>query len=324
MNTAQSSNTPTIWVLTDGKIGDDVQCLAVARALSPSFDKRVINPRTIFAAMAPWGPIDPRDRPQNNGSPIAPPFPQILIASGRRAIPYARTVKRAAAGATKVLLMKDPRISVAHADMVWAPDHDQLDGGNVITTLTSPHEMTAHIKAARENPAPSVMNLPQPMLGVVLGGPSGGARYDEAAISELSSKLSRAAEDFSSVAITRSRRTTDSMLQAAQRAVSGKPSFVWRGEGDNPYADILARADTLIVTADSHNMMSEALASGTGIYTFRPPGLAAKLCWFADRLEQDGLARPLDGAAAPFGISPVDATPEIVRLVKQRLIDTRD
>jgi len=313
------NSAPSVWVLTDGKIGDDVQCLAIAKGLSPAFEARIIHPRALFAAAMPWGPIDPRDRPENTGSPIAQPFPAIVVASGRRAIPYARAVKRASGGRTRIVLLKNPRIGAAGADIIWAPAHDRMQAANVISTLTSPHEMTMRIEQARANPAPAIAGLPRPMLGVVLGGPSGRAQYGAATLRALSERVGEAAKDYASIAITPSRRTPDRMVQSVERGLMEKTRYIWDGSGGNPYADILAQADALIVTADSHNMMSEAMASGTGVYVFRPPGLAGKLSWFVDALEELGAVRPLDGKAAPFKITPIDKTPNIVEEIRSRL-----
>jgi uncharacterized protein len=309
----------SLWVLTDGKIGDDVQCLAVAGALSAGFEKRVIAPRAPWEWLAPWGPIDPRDAPQRRESPIAPPFPDLLIASGRRAIPYARAVKRASGGKTFVVIMKDPRIAPRHADLIWAPMHDRLSGANVVSTLTSPHGLGAKLTKARGNPAPMIAKLPKPLLGVVLGGPSGGAHFDARATAALTQKILSAKNNFPSLAVVASRRTPAGLLRAVNEAVAGPDVFVWDGTGDNPYIDILANASALIVTADSHNMMSEAVATGATVYAWRPPGLAKKLGWFIDQLEGLGAVRPLAGEVETFAAAPIDATAEIVAEIRRRL-----
>ncbi len=308
-----------IWVLTDGKIGDDVQCLAVAGALSPDFEKRVIAPRWPWHWLAPWGPMDPYDAPHKQASPIAPPYPDLLIASGRRAVPYARAVKRASGGKTFVVIMKDPRIAPRHADLIWAPMHDRLTGANVVSTLTSPHGLAAKIAAARGNPAPAIAKLPKPMLGVVLGGPSGSARFSVQSVAGLTQKILSAKKNFASLAVVASRRTPANLLRAVGGAVTGPDVFVWDGAGDNPYIDILANARALIITADSHNMMSEAVATGAAVYAWRPPGLVKKLGWFIDQLEGLGTVRPLAREVEIFAAAPIDATAEIVAEIRRRL-----
>ncbi len=307
-----------VWTLTDGKIGDRVQCAGVAAALGGERTDKIITPRAAFAWTAPYGPIDPRDAPEAEASPIAPPFPDILIASGRRAVPYARTVKRASGGKTFVVLLKDPRIRARFADLIWAPRHDRRDGENVVATLTSPHGLSAKIAAAAANAGGPVAALPKPMLGVVLGGPSGGARYDRAAATALAERLNRAAASYGSLAVTPSRRTPKDFVDALAQKLDAPALFIWAGEGENPYTDILGNAETLIVAADSHNMMSEAAATRAGVYAWRPAGLARKLEGFVAELEDAGRVRLFDGDAPPFEAAPTDATEEIAAEILKR------
>ncbi len=133
----------TCWILTDGKAGDEVQCLGVADALGLTPELRRVRPRPPFDWAMPWGPIDPREAPGRQGSPIARPFPDLLLASGRRAVPYVRRVKRASFGRTFAVILKDPRTGAASADLIWVPEHDGLRGPNVLATLTPPHRVSA-------------------------------------------------------------------------------------------------------------------------------------------------------------------------------------
>ena len=69
----------TTWVLTDGKAGDELQALSVAEALGLVPEIRRVRPRAPFTWAMPWGPVDPRERPAAPGSPLAPPYPDLLI-----------------------------------------------------------------------------------------------------------------------------------------------------------------------------------------------------------------------------------------------------
>ena len=100
---------PTTWVLTDGKAGDEQPCLGVAEALGLDPEIRRVAPRPPFTWLMPWGPDRPARAPGRPGLPIAPPFPDLLIGSGRRAVPYLRYVKRASGGRTFTVFLKDPR-----------------------------------------------------------------------------------------------------------------------------------------------------------------------------------------------------------------------
>ena len=314
-----TKDTPLIWTITDGKIGDRVQCAGVAAGLGGSWVEKIAAPRAPFAWAAPWGPIDLRDGRNNPESAFSPPFPDIAIASGRRAVPYARFIKRASSGETFVVLLKDPRVRARFADLIWTPAHDQRRGENVFSTLASPHGLAPAIAAAKASPGPVIAALPKPMLGVVLGGPSGGARYDEQDADVLAAALNEAATDFASVAVSPSRRTPQAFAGRLRVQLSAPSVYVWDGEEPNPYTDILGGSASLVVAADSHNMMSEAVATEAGVSAWRPRGLAQKLDWFVSQLEERGRVRAFARSAAPFEAAPIDATPEIVAEIRRRL-----
>ena len=108
-------------------------------------------------------------------------------------------------------------------------------------------------------------------------------------------------------------------IAALREAMPREDVFIWEGAGDNPYVDILSYADVLIAPGDSHNMTSEALAAGVGVYVWRPRGLSGKLDWFVSELVKRGMAREFANDASPFGATAYDATPEIVDNIRQRI-----
>lgn len=309
-----------VWVLTDGKIGDDVQCLAVAAGLAPAFEKRLVRPRGLWAALAPWGPVDPKEAPGREGGPLAGAPPDVAIVSGRRAIPHARALKKASGGWTKIVILKDPRAGRGAADALWAPAHDGLQGANAISTLTSPHRLGDRLRDPGA-PVAAVAALPRPFLGLVLGGVTagGGADYSEAAARDLAGRVTQAGLGYAAIAVTPSRRTPKSFLDAFGAALDHPHVFVWDGEGENPYTDILAHAGALIVAGDSHNMVSEALASRAGVYVWTPAGVAEKLQGFVRTVIAQGHARAFENAAPAYDRAPLDATPEIVARIRKKL-----
>ena len=53
---------PSVWLLSDGKAGHETPLTGVAEALGARFELRRVGSRAVFAALAPFGPIDPRHR----------------------------------------------------------------------------------------------------------------------------------------------------------------------------------------------------------------------------------------------------------------------
>ena len=160
----------TSWVLTDGKAGDELQALSVAEAMGLDPEVRRVRPRPPFSWLMPWGPIDPGERPGAHNSPLAPPFPDIVIASGRRSVPYLRFVKHASGGRTYTVFLKDPRTGPSAADLIWAPSYDRIRGPNVLNTLTPPHRVSPErLALARAVPDQRLAALPQPRVAVLAG-----------------------------------------------------------------------------------------------------------------------------------------------------------
>ena len=211
----------TAWVITDGKIGDEVHCFGIAAALGLVPQRRLVAPRKPWSWLAPYGPPDWRDRPGRPGSPIAPPFPDIAIASGRRTVPYLRAVKRASGGRTFTVFSKDPYRGTDAADVIYVPEHDKLRGHNVVTTLTSPHRLTvAGFAAARADEDPRLRGLARPRVGFILGGPSGSFRFDPADAARLAEIARDVLDSGHSVIVTPSRRTPDFVLTAVRTALT--------------------------------------------------------------------------------------------------------
>jgi len=312
-----------IWVLSDGKAGDETQTLGIAEALGLAAQKRLIAPRRLYAALMPYGPIDPRDKPDRPGSPLVPPYPDIAIAAGRRTASYLRHLKKVSSGHTFTVFIKDPYVGRGAADLIWVPRHDRLRGENVMVTATPAHRIRPEIlKDARSYPDPRIAALPAPRLAMILGGPSQHHRFSQADEAELAKIAYATVTSGFSLMATGSRRTKSSTLAAVKAALRGAPGqhFVWDGGRDNPYAAMLALADVIIVTGDSVNMMAEAAATGAPVHIYEPAGGHAKMTAYINHLAGSGAARRWTGAIEQWRYEPVDATPVIAGEIARRYL----
>ncbi len=309
---------PTIWVLTDGKAGDEVQCIGVAERLGASPEVRRVAPRKPFAWLMPRGPIDPREAPDRPGSPLAPPFPDIAIASGRRAVAYLRALRKASNGHSFTVFLKDPRTGSGTADLIWVPEHDRLRGDNVLVTVTSPHGLSPErLVLAREQPHPAIDALPKPRVAVLVGGDSRHHRFRPDDIARFAGLLDQLAASGVALMGSRSRRTSHA-LDAAVAAIFAKHGgWWWDGAGENPYVALLAHADAVVATADSANMIGEATATGAPILVFEPHGGHGKLAKFLEALKRQGAVHHFEGRLEGGRYPPLDSTAEIAEAVRQ-------
>ncbi len=311
---------PAIATLVIGshKAGHEANALGVAEALGAPYRVERTEASRVFDALAPYGPVDPaawrRLAAAAAGATVA-------IACGRATVPYLRRLKRERGADLFAVFLQDPRTSRDVFDLIWVPQHDSLRGPKVITTLTSPHPVTAvKLAALRASPSPLLERLPAPRAAVVLGGPSRGSDYSGADLQRLAQAVSTLSAGGYSVMATPSRRTPPDMLNVVRAAVEGKPSFVWDRTGDNPYAAMLALADMILVTADSANMVGEATATGAPVYVFSPQaGGDSKLRTMIDGLKAQGAVRDFQGTFERFSYAPIDSSATIAREIKTRM-----
>ena len=308
-----------ILILTDGKIGDLVQCRGVASGLTDSdaITEAVVEPNWLTALPLPYMPVSTVDRQQSWMNTDA----NIVVASGRRTLPYLRALKNRRGRDCFTVFLKDPRFHHDLLDVIWAPEYDQLERPNTFATATSPHGINPQkLAAAHKTAARRFAEFGSPNVGLVLGGSAKSVRWDETVRAKLAAALRNLPAE-TNILVTASRRTPADLLESVTDALAGHHCQVWTGEdghGENPYLHMLAWCDRLIVTGDSHNMVSEALASGAPVHIFRPEGLRPKIARFLDGLEASGhlqdLARGFDRQSG----KKFDATSKICAEILRR------
>lgn len=257
-----------------------MQCRGVAHRLTTedgSVEERIIEhrPHHTLPVLRPRPPQDVRDF-------------EVVIASGRRAAPILCSIARLKGGPFTCFL-KTPPFGHRSMDLIWVPTHDEYRARNVIVSMTGPHPMTDDVLAAERPGAARRFASPTNPIGVLLGGNSGSVSWTKEAARSFATQLKHLA-GTRPVLITPSRRTPPVLLDA----VGGNGWWIWDGTGENPYRQILALCDTLVVTGDSHNMVSEAVSAAHEVHVFRPTGLAAKFQRFLDALDEAGAIRALD------------------------------
>jgi mitochondrial fission protein ELM1 len=308
----------TSWVLTDGKAGDTAICFGVVEALGLEPVLHKIAPRAPWSWATPFGPIDPREAPGLRGSPIAPPFPDLIVASGRRAVPYVRRIRAETKGRTFTAFMKDPYTGAGTADIIWVPEHDALAGQNVIKTPLTPHRVTpAKLAAARSVPLASLARLKPPRAAVLIGGDSVNHRFRAADIATLSQRLDQLARSGVSLMGTLSRRTQPALRDAIAAVFARHGAYLWDGQGDNPFIALLALADTLVVTADSVGMVGEAAATGRPVLVFEPSGGHPKNTRYLNELRRRGIVHGFTGLLGGSPYEPLDSTLTVASLVAE-------
>lgn len=311
---------PTCWAISDGAAGNERQACALARALG-------LAPRVLRLRLGqPWDLLAPRLLAgarkairDADGRQLQPPWPDLAIGCGRRAALATRLLSDCSSGATYAVQVLDPRIDCGAWDLVVAPQHDGVDGPNVIRSIGALNPVDAEWLALGRAAFPAFAELPSPRTALLVGGSTRAQRLDTAYFDALLERLVDGGNAGSHL-VSVSRRTPPAMVERLRHAFASRAGVFWAGERDgaNPYAGMLAWADRLVVTPDSVNMLSEACATGRPVYTFAPRPIQGKLAAFHAELAASGHLRRLGDIDAKPQPPPLAETAAIAELVRER------
>ena len=317
----RSATPTTAWMVSDGRAGNVRQAGALAAAMGLQARDWIVQAR------APWRWLAPRRLPGAEaafGGVFADALrapPTIAIGCGRQAALATRLLRARCARVVQVL---DPRIDPAHWDVVVAPRHDGLRGANVVGLLGSLHPVDdAWLAQARATFA-MLGTLPRPRVAMLLGGPTRHARYGLDALQAwLRQVRALVAEEGGSLLLCGSRRTPQDWRAPLRdtAGADGLPGLRWLdpGDGDNPYAGVLAWADRIACTPDSVNMLSEACATWAPVFVAAPGRVQDRPRAFLDDLLALGRVRELDAGMARFDTQPLRETARVAAEVLARL-----
>ncbi|MEM8624496.1 MAG: mitochondrial fission ELM1 family protein [Pseudomonadota bacterium] len=324
-----------ITVVTDGRAGNAAQALGLAEALgrrgAVRIEERVVQPRG-GAAMLPaqgWHMLGalpgwPAMAVREAGRLLTPLAPsRLVIGAGRRAAPIVAHL--AARDRVQSVQLLSPQMSLEAFSLVAAPAHDGLDAPNTISTLGSLGRLSPGAIAAAGGALPArtraaIEALPQPRVGVLLGGPSGSARWSGADADRFLDSSAALASEAHGLVVTASRRTDPRLAERLRAALPARALWLWDGTGANPYPGLLSLVDAVLVTADSVNMASEAAASGLPVHVFGISALGAKLQAFHAALEVQGAARSFRGKIEQWRYAPLLEADRVAGIVAERLL----
>ncbi len=309
-----------IWVLTDDRMGNISQVLGVAEALNEAYERKEIRydafvrlpnflrGRTLLGVAA-------QSRTQ-----LTAPWPDLVIAAGRRLYPVARFIKKSSGNKTKIVQLMNPGAAgFSEADLIVLPMHDGYRGRaqNVMQTLGAPHRVTRDRLAQELEKWRSVFEkYASPRVSVIVGGATKQAPFTVDMAERLASDVLFL--NPASILVTTSRRTPKEVVEVLKKRFPKEQTYFYEfgNEGENPYFGLLAWGTKIVVTGDSMSMCSEACASGVPVFIFAPPGtMGKKHMRFHQELVSSGYASILGSGQTAFGGS-LNAAADVAEKIK--------
>lgn len=311
------------WAISDGAAGHQSQVYGLASAVADNFEQ--FESRLRFPwKFVPTGfiPLRPSSF-RSTHSLTQPPWPQLVISCGRQASLTALAVKQQARDRISAVCLQDPLGNRDQYDLIVAPEHDNLSGQNVLTTLGAMHPLTltALQTAAGQGPVAGLEKLTEKFVAVLLGGPNKYYALDAADVERLAEHLMMITKSGIQLAILPSRRTPEPALQTLLTRF-GEEHVVWDRQGENPYLSALALCHYVVVTSDSVSMISEATATGQPVYIemLQEQRPTKKFRQFQQSMFDRGFARPFVGELDEWLYEPPDESARIAKLLRERFL----
>jgi uncharacterized protein len=256
---------PTLWVLTSSKTGDNAQALHLATALALPYRqvKLAIKPRFVVRKPKVAASLDHIDLSRSDR--LDPPWPDLVIAIGRRLSNVALWIRAQSGARTRTVLMGVPKGEAHSFDLAVVPVSHRARGPGVIEIGLPLMGIPAQkLAEAREAWRETFGRLPRPLTALLIGGSTAARRFDPATVRillrEARTILTR---DGGSLAVVTSPRTPpDAVATLSEGLPPGALFFPWRAKAPNPYLGLLALTDRCVITGDSVSMIVEAARAG--------------------------------------------------------------
>ena len=321
-----------VAILTDGKPGHLSQAVAVAHALgdlNPAIVQVEVRSGLADTLARALSASLPMDHPLLRGLigrayrvGEVPPAEVIIACGTITALPTLLSARRM--GARAISVMAPSLVGLRAFDAVLAPQHDRIEGHNVIQVATAPclPEAEAIEEARQRTLAFWGGEEPERFWALVLGGPAKDYRPSFELLRDLFLELEeRARLSMTKLAVTTSRRTPPEweeliLERVAKNHYTFLPPVIVSRLGDeafNPLPYWFARAERVFITEESVSMISESIAYGARPTLFRlDPQLGGKRLMFILNLVEQRL---ISAASRPSELDLVleHLPPEVVR-----------
>ncbi len=277
----RSGGSPRVWVLTDDKVGHTTQSIGFATTLGWPFERKALRFTSLnrlsnhLLAGTRLG-LHPGSTAQ-----LAPPWPELVIATGRRTAPVARWIGSRSRGRSRLVQLGrkggdvadrfDLTVTCSHFRL---PSHPRRIETLIPFSAVSPTALAEAAERCRE----IWRDASRPRVALLVGGSSAMHRLD----TETARRIGRETAAFAlaaggSVLATTSPRTGAEATDALATGLGAAALlYRWRrGDSDNPYYALLGAADVIVVTGDSESMLADAVSTLKPVYIALVPERAA-------------------------------------------------
>ena len=303
-------------LLTEGMHGMISQVEGLAKALDLDFIHEKIELNNF------WKMIPPKLTPAQNftfKNKINQNF-NIVISCGRKSVIPSIYLKKIYKNKIMNIHIQDPKVSLENFDFVVIPEHDGLNGKNVLKSKGAIHYLrNDELEKNIDYLKPKINK--EKIVTLVTGGPNKYYDFNEKEINRIFSKINDnfIIKGYQLIFIP-SIRTPQKIIDYAKKYFDNNQIIIDKVD-KKAYLSSLKLTDYIVVTCDSTSMISEAAITGKPIYIAQMPPIKQNKRFkkFFGLFENLNIVKDLDDSIESWNYEKLNETDRISRYIKDHI-----
>ena len=301
-------------LLTEGMHGMISQVEGLAKALDLEFIHEKIEVTSF------WKLIPPSLTPvkkfvfKNN---INTNF-NIVISCGRKSVVPSIYLKQKLKNKIMNIHIQDPKVSSSNFDFIVVPEHDSLEGKNVLKSKGAIHYLRENELEENKDYLRSKVQK-EKLVTFIVGGPNKYYDYNDLIIDEIFFKIKNnfIQKGYQLIFIP-SMRTPQKIIDKAKQYFD-KNQIVITDIDKKAYLSSLKLASHIVVTCDSTSMISEASITGKPIYIAQMPAIKknSRFRKFFKLFKSLNITKDLENSVVDWNYDKLNETNRISRYIKE-------
>ena len=305
-------------LLTQGMHGMISQVEGLAKALDIDFTHHKVELNKF------WELVPPKLTPisQSVYKKFNPQDFDIIISCGRKSVIPSIHLKNSSKKKVLNIHIQDPKVNLEHFDFIIAPEHDSIDGKNVITTKGAIHYLTENdISKNKEYLESFIKKDEREICTLILGGPTKYYDYSSKNLENIFLILSKLLKDSNlQLVVIPSIRTPKKTIDFAKEYF-GENHTIINNVDKKAYLSALSISKSIVVTCDSSSMISEAALTGKPIYVANilPKKSDKRFEKFRNLFRNLNITRNLGEEDKNWNYQKLDETNRVAKIIKQKI-----
>ena len=305
-------------LLTEGMHGMISQVEGLARALDIDFTHHKVELNYLWKFIPPnLSPVS-----QNVFKKIDHDDFDVIISCGRKSVIPSIHLKNTTNKKVFNIHIQDPKVDLNHFDFIVAPEHDAIQGQNVISTKGAIHYLTENeISKSKDYLNSFIKKDERKIWTLILGGPTKYYDYSTKNMKHIFTSLYKLLKkhDFQLVVIP-SMRTPINTIHYSKEFFGDNHTIIMDVD-KKAYLSALAISENIIVTCDSSSMISEAALTGKPIYiaSILPRKNDQRFQKFRNLFRELNITRNLGEEVENWNYEKLDETNRVANIIKQKI-----